>query len=206
MDIIDREILKAIFRQKESIYRAEKDNINGSSYATVWRHIQEMKNDKLITFVQAYRKDGQIDKRKKKGKPTLTTKGVATLLIDGDLKKEELLSVGKELFLKYFGQKIFLIIQPLFTEIFTDALMDIKPKVNLKYFDEDYFVEVFVTSLVESLIENMTKSNLKIDQKDLKKLLTASKKLMQEDDIAKECFELGREFGKSQRRKKDGEE
>jgi len=205
MDTIDRKILKAIFTQKESIYRAEKDNINGSSYATVWRHIQKMENDKFITFVEAYRKDGEIDKRKKKGKPTLTTKGVATLLIDGDLKKEELLSVGKGLFLTYFGQKIFLIIQPLFTEIFSDALISVKPKVNLKYFNEDYFVEVLVQSFVESLIENSAKSNLKIDQKDLQKLLTATRKTAQKEG-AEKYFEMGLEFGKSQRRKKDKEE
>lgn len=203
MDTIDRKILKAIFTEKDSIYRAEKDSIKGSSYATVWRHIQKMEKDKLLTFVEAHRKDGQIDKRKK-GKPILTTKGVATLLIDGDLKKEELLTVGTELFLQYFGQKTFLIIQPLFAKIFSDALVSLKPKVNLKYFDNEYFVEVFLTSLVESLIENLPTSNVKIDQKDLQKLLSAIRKTAQKEG-AEKFLDMGIEFGKAQRRKIDKE-
>ena len=196
MDTIDRDILKAIFTEKESIYRAEKDDIEGSSYSTVWRHIQKMEKDNLITFVEAYRKNGEIDKRKKKGKPKLTNKGIATLLIDGDLKKEELLSVGKKIFLTYLGQNIFLIIQPLFTEIFSDALVSIKPKVNLKYFNEEYFVELLVKSFVESSIENLAKSNLKIDQKDLQKLFAASRKVAQKER-ADEYFKMGLNFGKS---------
>ena len=74
--------------------------------------------------------------------PKLTSKGLATLMIEGNLQKKEFLSVGRKIFEKYF-KKMPISTEPFMTDVFSDTLLEIKPKVNLKFFDEKWFREVF---------------------------------------------------------------
>ena len=147
MNRLDREILKAILTEEQSIYSVNysvnevlKKKGEESNYATVWRHIKKMQEGGLLTVIQARRKNGKPDKRKTEIL-NLTNKGLATLLIEGNLQKEELFSVGKRIFLKTY-KKIPISAEPFFTDIFIDSLLEIKPKVNLKFFNEEWFREV----------------------------------------------------------------
>lgn len=139
MDRLDKEILKAILTEEQSIYQI-KEQIKGSNYATIWRHIKKMQKEGLLTVSEAQRKNGKPDKRKTI-LPKLTNKGIATLLIDGDLQKEELFPIGQRIFLKTY-KKIPISAEPFFTDVFSDSLLELKPKVNLKYFDEEWFREI----------------------------------------------------------------
>ena len=202
MDRLDKEILKAILTEEQSIYNIDK-NIKDSNYATVWRHIKNMQKDNLLVVAGARRKNGKADKRKTKI-PELTRKGLATLLIEGDLQKEELVSVGKKFFLRYFSQRLLELVNPVMANIFTDAMLRIKPKVNLRFFDEKYFDELLVTSFVESLVETLPKTNIKPDPKQLEELLNYSRKMAKKQGTEK-IFEKGLELGKSLRSKKEKE-
>jgi len=201
MDRLDREIMKTILAEEHSMYGIEKavrENIENSNYATVWRHIKKMQKDGLLNLVQ------KMDKRRTK-MPTLTRKGLATLLIEGDLQEEELLSAGQKLYLAYFGESLLMSIKPFMAGIFSDALLRIKPKVNLKFFDEEYFDELLLTSFVESLLETLPEVNFKGDLEQLQKLLTRSRKIAEKHG-ASQIFEKGFEFGKSLRLRKEKEE
>jgi len=143
MDRLDREIMKTILAEEQSIYSVNKvlkKEGEKSNYATVWRHIKKMQEGSLLTFVEARRKNGKADQRKTE-MLKLTNKGIATLLIDGDLQEKELFSVGRKIFLKTY-KKVPLSAEPFFTEVFADSLLELKPKVNLKFFDENWFREV----------------------------------------------------------------
>jgi len=139
MKTLDRKILVSILTEQQSIYSIDK-NLEDSNYATVWRHIKKMQKDNLLTVNEARRKNGKVDNRKTEILK-LTNKGIATLLIEGDLQQKELFSVGKKIFLKTY-KKIPLSAEPFFTDIFTESLLELRPKVNLKYFDEQWFREV----------------------------------------------------------------
>lgn len=143
MDRLDKEIMKTILAEEQSIYSVNevlKKKGEDANYATVWRHIKKMQKDSLLTVVEARRKNGKADQRKTEILK-LTNKGLATLLIEGDLQKRELFFVGRRIFLKTY-KKLPISAKPFFTDIFADSLLEIKPKVNLKFFDENWFREV----------------------------------------------------------------
>ena len=154
MDILDREILIALLGSHRSLYALEK-SLEVSSYPTIHRHTKELQEKELLIIRRGQlRKDGKIDQRKT-GIPELTPKGLATLLIEGDLEEEELKrAVTKTL------QKDFALLPPTFLgtsnvdKIFSDTLLRMRPKINLKFFDENYFNEVFNVSLGQSILEN----------------------------------------------------
>jgi len=143
MNRLDRDIMMALLFPQQSIYRLEMEvrkHNPKSNYATVWRHIKRMQKNGLLNTTKAPRKNGKPDKRRTEI-PTLTSKGLATLLIEGDLQRKELFSVGRRIFLKTY-KKLPISAEPFFTDIFADSLLEIKPKVNLKFFDENWFREV----------------------------------------------------------------
>lgn len=204
MDRLDREIMKEILTTEKSIYsvnEALKKRGEESNYATVWRHIKKMQKNGLLTTTKAPRKNGKPDKRETK-MAILTPKGVATVLIEGDLQEVELVSIGKKFFLEAFGEELVILIEPVIASIFSDALLRIKPKVNLKFFDEKYFDELFEASFVESLIENLPKINLSLDPKKLQKLYTHLRKVAKKQGTL-QTFDAGFEFGRALRSKKD---
>jgi DNA-binding PadR family transcriptional regulator len=152
MNTLDREIMKAILIEEQSMYGIEqylKKNGMKSNYATVWRHIKRMQKENILTVTKPPRKNGKLDKRKTEI-PTLTPKGLATLMIEGDLQREELFSVGRKSFEKYFTKKLPNSAEPFMTDVFSDALLEMKPKVNLKFFDENWFREIYWISILES--------------------------------------------------------
>jgi Fe2+ or Zn2+ uptake regulation protein len=153
---IKMEILKVLLiEQTVSIYglmKPLKENGVESNYATIWRYVKKMLEDKLLTVSKIKRKDEKPDKRKTQIL-SITNKGVATFLIRGNPTKEELLKIGSKSWqqllentpIKYrFLQEGFL------SESFANALLEIKPKVNLEFFDENWFFKVWSEASVEA--------------------------------------------------------
>lgn len=166
MNRLDREILKAVLTEEPSMYGIEKTirKIKKKpNYATVWRHIKKMQKNGLLTTIKASRKNGKLDKRQTE-KQILTSKGLATLVIEGDLQKEDLTIIGMRIFQKQF-KKLQISAEPFMTDIFSDALLKMKPKVNLKYFDENWFREIYRISILESAKEAIKKHKAKLQKK-----------------------------------------
>jgi DNA-binding PadR family transcriptional regulator len=152
----DMKILKALLIPQKSLYELEK-NLKGklidSNYATVYRHIQKMKKEGLVRTYKTPRKNGKQDERETQ-KPDLTLKGIATVLIEGDLEKEELESAVRRVLQNEFNSLplAFLTLTKI-DGMVANMLLRMRPKVNLKYFDEEYFIDVLVDSFRSSLDE-----------------------------------------------------
>jgi DNA-binding PadR family transcriptional regulator len=86
MNRLDKEIMMALLGSQPSMYGLEK-SLEGTNYATVYRHIKRLQKNGLLSTTKVPRKNGKLDKRGTE-KPELTTKALATLIIDGDLKKK----------------------------------------------------------------------------------------------------------------------
>ena len=197
MNRLDREILKAVLIEQKSKYGLEaylKKNGIKSNYATIWRHIDKLKKDGLLRITKPSRKDGKLDKRKTE-KPVLTPKGMATLIIEGNLQKDETRSI----MLKFIDKKLshitdikFWKIAPI-QDVYADAVLKIKPKVNLEYFDEDYFTETLVTELFQSfftepMIESIFEYLEKINPEDVMKTLDEINKVAEKAGFPKELL------------------
>jgi len=215
MNRLDREILKAVLIDQKSKYGLEaylKKNGIKSNYATVWRYINRMKKDGLLTIIKPSRKNGKLDKRRTE-KPVLTPKGMATLIIEGDLQKEEI----RIAVLKFLQKKLsdmpnkFWKIIPI-EDVFADVLLKLKPKVNLKYFDENYFTEIFVTELfnsftaepiIESVLENSKKINL--TKEEALQINDMCNKIAKKEGFPKQplegSFKYGKQLGSKFKRK-----
>jgi hypothetical protein len=162
---LDRKIMKTILISERSIYSSEQTlkKQMKSNYTTVWRHIEKMQKDNLLTITKAPRKNGKPDKRGTK-KPELTLKGLATLLIEGDLQKEELIEAGRKALQKDFRHLPEQFLREIdLEETFANIFLKMKPKVNLKFFDETYFSYTLAVSFIETVFEALTKTKRQRD-------------------------------------------
>jgi DNA-binding PadR family transcriptional regulator len=164
MNRLDKEIMTVLLTSQQSMYGLEqtlKEKMKKSNYATVYRHIKKMQNDGLLKTVKTSRKNGKLDKRGTE-KPELTNKGLATLLIEGDLQKEELMLAARKTLQKDFGDLSTLFLHEInMEEVFANTFLKMKSKINLKFFDETYFDETLTVSFVESVLESLKKTDLK---------------------------------------------
>ena len=196
--------MKQILAEEQSAYSVNeqlKKTAEKSNYATVWRHIKKMKEKNLINIAEALRKNGKIDNRNTEIL-SLTNNGLATLLIEGDIQEEELNLIGQQIIQGHVGKTLLSLLTPVLTKIFSNALLKIKPRVNLKFFDDNYFNELFVTSFVETMIELLPETNLKLEEKELQKLLTYSQKMAKKEGTD-EFYKIGFEFGKNLKKTKE---
>lgn len=150
----DKEILKAILISEKSIYSLEqtlKKENKESNYATVWRRIKKMQKDGLLNPAKTLRKNGKVDERGTMS-PELTYKGLVKLLIEGDSEKDELIKTGQRILARDFEYlpPQFLIKMNL-EEIYANTFSKMKPKVNLKFFDEAYVSHTLIISFMEAL-------------------------------------------------------
>lgn len=150
--------MKAILTEEKSMYGLEKA-VKNSNYATVWRHVKSMRDNGLLRITKT-------PSKRKTEIPTLTPKGLATLLIEGDLQKEELSSIGRKSFRIYF-KKLPILAEPFMTDILSDSLLEIKPKVNLKFFDEKWFREVLRIAWRNSAVKAIKKYRAKFEEKGI---------------------------------------
>ena len=187
---IQMEILKTLLvLPQSSIYKLNK-SIKDSTFSTVRRNIYKLKNDGLI-------KIGEPEKRKAMS-IILTLKGLATVLIDGNLTKEELIIADRITLKKNnpkLSQEIFSIIEPYFSDISCDTLLELKPKVNLKYFDEKYFRKIYLDSTFKAIENAIEKYHIKFEKEGIWATETerqeAGKKFW--DDFLKELKEESKE-------------
>ena len=106
---------------------------------------------------QTLRKNGKPDKRGTE-KLELTHKGLATLLIEGDLQKDELVEAGRISLQESFGILPAGFLRGVnLEEIFANIFLKMKPKVNLKFFDETHFSRTLMLSFMETVIEAVPK-------------------------------------------------
>jgi hypothetical protein len=140
------QILNALLASPQSSMYKLNNSIQDSTFSTVRRNLYKLEEDGLI-------KIGEPEERNAM-EIQLTPKGIAKLLIESDLQKEDLLLVGKKILQKDFNKllpKTFSQIEPFFTDIFCDSLLEIRPKINLKFFDEKWFIEVYIDSTISSI-------------------------------------------------------
>ena len=175
MNRLEKNIMLALLGSQQSMYGLEK-SLEDTNYATVYRHIKRMQKSGLLSTTKVPRKNGKLDKRGTE-KPELTTKGLATLIIDGDLKKEDLTKVmNKTLAKDYSDLPATFIARTNVDEIFPNTILKMRPKINLKYFDEKYFNETFNIALAESLFDALKKHDFKKDTAMRAKAKTLRKK------------------------------
>ena len=168
MNKLDREILKAILIEEKSMYSIEKylsENGVKSNYATVWRHIKAMQKEGILSIARATRINGNLDKRRTE-LTKLTPKGLATLIIEGNIQKDELTKIGLKIFQKQFV-KMPNSAEPFMIDVFSNALLKVKSKVNLKDFDENWFREIYWISILESGKEAIKKYRQKFEKEGI---------------------------------------
>jgi len=161
MATLDREIMTALLLPQPSKYELWNKTLNKKyPYATILRHIKDLEKNGLITTQKAIRKNGKLDNRKTE-RLTLTEFGLATLIVKGNLNDKEYKLATERLLPKEFAQIRFLARGlGVTSEVILKSIFDkVKPKVNLEYFNQQYFKETFLVSFAETLIEiyrNMT--------------------------------------------------
>jgi hypothetical protein len=161
METLDKEIMVALLKPQSSIYELWHETLNKKyPYATMLRHIKDLEKSCLVSTQKATRKNGKPDNRKTV-RLTLTNFGLATLIIKGNLNNEEYKFAGAKLLPKEFPQIQFLARGLGLTsgDILKDIFEKIRPKMNLDYFNKEYFDEIVLISFAETLTEtyrNMT--------------------------------------------------
>lgn len=162
MNILDREIMTALLKPQPSKYELWKTLNKKYPYATILRHIEKLEKSSLITTQKAKRKNGKLDNRKTVTL-SLTDFGLATIIMKGSLNDKEYKLATEKLLPKEFAQIRFLARGlGITSEVILKSIFDkVKPKMNLEYFNQEYFEETFLISFAETLIEiyrNMTDS------------------------------------------------
>jgi len=182
MNTLDKEIMMALLGSQPSMYGLEK-SLQGRNYPTVRRHIKKMQKNGLLSTTEVARKNGKQDMRGTK-KPELTVKGLATLIIDGELKKEELIIAGKKVLQTEYSDLSEDFVQDTnVNEIFANTLLKMRHKINLPYFDEDYFNEVFNLSFAETLFDEVKKHDFQKETKHRAKAQKLKKKYVTSKQI-----------------------
>jgi hypothetical protein len=175
MNTLDKEIMMALLGSQPSMYGLEK-SLQGRNYPTVRRHIKKMQKNGLLSTTSVARKNGKQDMRGTE-KPELTMKGLATLIVDGDLEKKELIIAGKKVLQTEYSDLSEDFVQDTnVNEIFANTLLKMRHKINLKYFDEDYFNEVFNFSFAETLFNELNKHDFQKETKHRAKAQKLKKK------------------------------
>ena len=145
----------SLLREGLSIYelnKALKEAKVKTNYTTVWRHIKRMVKQGLITITGKGKREAQL--------LAITDKGIATYLFKGKPSKEELYKISleqnKEFYEKLKPKEAFLT-KELMTKVFINALLKIKPKINLEFFDKEWFRKVWLEANLEALAEAIKK-------------------------------------------------
>ena len=107
----------------------------------------------------------------------LTDKGLATLLLEGDLEEEDLLRAGQRV-LEIDEKKFKFPMEGWFKryirEAFKETLLAVRHKINLKYFDEKWFLKIFLETffeIAEKVIEKQEREGVwKSDEEGIKML------------------------------------
>lgn len=170
------DILKALLPEPSgSIYdlwqelkeKLAKDNVK-VNYPTLRRHILKLRNDGLIEMEKGFRKNGKADERKPK-KLFLSFRGLAFLILKADLSESECRAIVLKVFKEPQYEKVG--IPNSMKEIPTIALKktfeQIRPRINIEFFDEEYFENLLFETLV---IDNLLNGIKEWEEKHFDKL------------------------------------
>jgi len=155
--IYDVEILKVLLPEptrsmyvleRELTKRLGRENVN---YPTLRRHIRKLKDQDLINIEKGLRKNGKTDQRGTKNL-SLTFKGLVYLILKAELTENESRAIINRVLARPHYQKLEMAKSSSIQNISVDALKksfyELKPKVNLEYFDEDYVKQLFLDNLI----------------------------------------------------------
>jgi hypothetical protein len=137
--------------------------MKGSTFSTVRRNILKLRDNKLLTIGEP--------KKRKAMRLELTTKGLATLLLEGDLQDEELVKMNEKIFQNDFGnlltKKAFFLLKPVFADVFSKSLLEIRPKYNLKFFDEKWFHHIYHKTLETNIARSSNRYHREFEKKGI---------------------------------------
>lgn len=164
MNIIidDLEILRVLLSgPAKSMYVLERE-IKGEpgeksvNYPTLRRHILELVEDGLIEESKGKKKNGRIDRRKTKILQ-LTYKGLVFLALNADLEPRDFSRIVNLIIGKHYPRFRILrhnsLLQIPITS-FENMFKELRPRVNLEYFDEEYVKKlVFEMFVIENIIQ-----------------------------------------------------
>jgi len=155
------DILKALlFEPSGSIYKLKeklaKDNLK-VNYPTLRRRILELEDNGLIEMEKGLNKNGKMDKRKTKSL-FLSFKGLAFLILKADLSESECRAIVLRTIKEPPYQKagISHSMKEIPTLAFKKTFEQIRPRINLEFFDKEYFVNLFFeTLIIENLLDGI---------------------------------------------------
>jgi hypothetical protein len=145
---LNSEILKTLLiSPTKSMYRLHQDFLKqkGFPYPTVRRRCKNLKDKGLIDTDESKRKNGKTDRR---GTTvlTLTSKGLAHLILESDLKNDELEIIGSKLLDRYFEEVSLRKVSDIGNIPITtlkEVFKQMKSRINLQHFNEKYFSKLF---------------------------------------------------------------
>jgi len=162
MNIIDdTEILKAVFsgigrsryRLKEELSKKLK-NVN---YPTLRRRIFELSNEGYVRLEPGIRKNGNPDKRRT-GKPELTFKGLVFLILNASLDESQTRAIVQKVLSESTFKNIkiyYAAASEIGTVSIQKAIEQIRPRVNLEHYDEEYVRNLWHDTVVENYLDEV---------------------------------------------------
>lgn len=169
MDTLDREIMTALLLPQKSMYELAmfiEQSKYLKKYPRIRRHVKNLAKDGLIEVEEGTRKDKKLDNRKTQ-KLKLTDRGLATLILEGNLNDKEFRLASQRIFLRMSSklQKAMNSSGISGESILRNVFDRMKPKINLDCFDREYFENTFLMSMAEYLHETYKKASVDRIQK-----------------------------------------
>lgn len=159
----------------------DKKNVN---YPTLLRHINKLTKDGFIEEEKGTRRDGKVDERETKNL-SLSFKGLVYLVLNANLTERESRAIVDRIFRRPEFQKLEIAKKMSVVEIPVASLknffVEIRPKINLEYFDEDWTMELLFENLIlkncldeiiawkEEIFKNLSKRELVVLAKKAKR-------------------------------------
>jgi DNA-binding MarR family transcriptional regulator len=162
-NFLDCEILKNLMSESSrSIDRLQKDLSpklgKTANYPTVRRHVNDLEKNGYLEFKEGVRKNGRVDKRKTHN-VSLTFKGLAYILLRGpeftDSEITQIINKVSKPSNLQLSKDLAIIQIPV--EAFRKTMSELRPKVNLEFFDEEYMMQTFFVLLRGNVFEYVGK-------------------------------------------------
>jgi Fe2+ or Zn2+ uptake regulation protein len=160
--IKDVEILKALLPQgSHSIYKLKdelKESYPKANYSTLWRKIKGLNKFGLLNTREGTRKNGTIDRRDTKN-IELSVKGLIFLIQKANLNEHEIQQLVNR-FLSVPKYQTFNIIKAQIgrqapIDALTKSFEQIRSRINLEYYDEEYATDLVVSLITKNLIDEI---------------------------------------------------
>lgn len=161
------------------------------NYPTLRRRINKLVDEGFINVEEGVRKNGRVDQRGTKNL-SLAFKGLVKLILEAELSESESRTIVNRVLGKPQYKKLEMAKKSSIQQISTDAIRksfyELRPKVNLKYFDEDYVQQLVFDNLImqncldklltwkKEKLDKLVKSSDRISKRELRSWKRKSKK------------------------------